>query len=494
MVQGDQIPRKTKKKSAELEISVFQINGTSVENLSQTEVESLLSTSFLNLTVQKLSGTSSQTQVLQCLLEEVNEKIRQENDICREAEFTREKIRNSGSLNELQLSQQESSSAYFSGKSSPLPDDQISSTPESFSEPVLQSTSSLTPLYEEPLNGKQTDSSGDLSTEEGNSPHLGSASRSLFKLRKPLRRSCPHTHSPRLQLSVQLTHKERPMPPVRSYSYVSAITSPTHEMSNTNSQEDGMHMMPSLGPVSTNDLTSNSLSDSSPHEAGEPTVVMRKKTEPYFRNSGLRPQSAPSSRHHQAVSGSSPVLSSFECYSASHRDPLALTSSKSSTVSHPASVAVLKSTPVPCYTAKSHSVLSCEGLPAESQQCVPVQCNSRQKQSRLKGDHHITARHSRQGSSHSAEGGSEHNVHHFSGYETAPKSKHKLQRISLPNSLSLVTSCNTTTSSFCSSSVSSYSTSSGRNTPVVIPSTPIVPANEGGPALAFDFREDPLNR
>ena len=112
-------------------MSVFQINGTSVENLSKTEVESLLSTSFLNLTVQKLSGTSSQTQVLQSLLEEINEKIRQENDICREAEFTREKIRNSGSLNELQLSQQESSSAYFSGKSSPLPDDQISSTPDS---------------------------------------------------------------------------------------------------------------------------------------------------------------------------------------------------------------------------------------------------------------------------------------------------------------------------------------------------------------------------
>lgn len=471
---------------------IVTINGTSVENLSKTEVESLLSTSFLNLTVQKLSGTSSQTQVLQSLLEEINEKIRQENDICREAEFTREKIRNSGSLNELQLSQQESSSAYFSGKSSPLPDDQISSTPDSFSEPVLHSTSSLTPLYEERLNGKQTDSSGDLSTEEGSSPHLGAAPRSHFKFRKPLERSRPLPHSPRFPMPVQLTHKEKPTPPVRSISYMSAITSPTHEMSNTSSQEDDMYMMPSLGPAT--------LSDSSHHEASEPTVVMRKKTESYFRNTGLRPQSAPSSRHHQAVSGSSPVLSSFECYSASHGDPLALTTSKSSTVGHPASVAVLKSTPVQCYTAKSHSLHSCEALPAESQQCVPVQCNSRRKQSRLKGDSHTTDRHSRQGSYHSAEGGSEHNGHHFCGYETASKLKHKLKRISLPNS-SYVTSSNATTSSFCSASVgSAYSTSSGRTTPIVIPSTPIVPANEGGPALAFDFSgpltstEDPLNR
>jgi len=58
------------------------------------------------------------------------------------------------------------------------------------------------------------------------------------------------------------------------------------------------------------------------------------------------------------------------------------------------------------------------------------------------------------------------------------------------------------TGSYCGSSVSStYSISSGHTTPVVVPSTPIVPATEeGGPVLAFDFsgpltsKEDPFNR
>lgn len=485
---------------------IVTINGTSVENLNQMEVESLLSTSFVSLTVQKLSGTSSRTQVLQSLLEEVNNKITQENDICREAELTRERITNSESSNELLLSQQESSSAYCSGKSSPLPDDQISSTPDSISEPVLQSLSSLTPLYEEPLNGKQTDSSGDLSTEEGSSPHLASSSagstsrgRSYFKVRKPVMRSSPLSQSPRHSMPVQLTHKERPMPPLRSCSYMSAITSPTQEVLNTSSQEDDMHVMSPLALVSTGHLLSDSPSVV---EKAENTVVMRKKTDPYFRNNVSRPRSAPSSRHYQAV-GSSPVLSSFGCYSARHGDPLALTPPKSSPYGPPATVAVMKSTTVPYYTAKSHSVQNCGELSAESQQCFPVQCNDKQKQAKLKGDHSGKGFHSRHGSSHSAEG-SEHNIKRSSTtmYDTAPKTRHKPHRISLPTSLSCVTSYpKTTTSSFCSGSVSSaYSISSGRTTPVVIPSTPIVPANDGEPALAFDFSgplastDDSLNR
>ena len=500
--------------SLELTLSnstIFQINGTSVENLSQSEVESLLSTSLVSLTVQKLSGSSSRTQVLQSLLEEVNDKINRENDICRKVELTKERITTSGSLNELQLSQQESSSAYFSGKSSPLPDDQISSTPESFSEPVLQSLSSLTPLYEENperLIGKQTDSSGDLSTEEGSASHLvtstGSASRSqtYVKLRKPVVRPSPVTQSSRFSMPVQLMHKERPMPPVRSGSYMSAITSPPQgEVVTASSQEDDLHMLPPT-PVCTVHFPSNSLPDSSVVNTSN-TVVIRKKNESYFRNHGSRPQSAPSARHYQVALGSSPASSSFGRYSASHGDPLALTPPKPSTSGNPATIAVLRSTIVPSYTAKSHSVQNCEGLPAVSQQCLPVHCDSKQKQARLKADSFGTGRHSRQGSSHSAEG-DERRVRHSSVYnfDAPTKTKHRPQRISLPNPLSRVMSYTSAgTSSYCSGSVSStYSISSGHATPVLIPSTPIVPANEGGPALAFDFSgpltstEDPLNR
>ena len=491
--------------------TIFQINGTSVENLSQSEVESLLSTSLVSLTVQKLSGSSSRTQVLQSLLEEVDDKINRENDICRKVELTKERITTSGSLNELQLSQQESSSAYFSGKSSPLPDDQISSTPESFSEPVLQSLSSLTPLYEENperLIGKQTDSSGDLSTEEGSASRLvtstGSASRSqtYVKLRKPVVRPSPVTQSPRFSMPVQLMYKERPMPPVRSGSYMSAITSPPQgEVVTASSQEDDLHILPPA-PVSTVHFPSNSLPDSSVVNTSS-TVVIRKKNESYFRNHGSRPQSAPSARHYQVALGSSPASSSFGRYSASHGDPLALTPPKPSTSGNPATIAVLRSTTVPYYTAKSHSVQNCGGLPAVSQQCLPVQCDSKQKQARLKADSFGTGGHSRQGSSHSAEG-DERRVRHSSvyNYDATTKTKHRPQRISLPNPLSRVMSYTSAgTSSYCSGSVSStYSISSGHATPVLIPSTPIVPANEGGPALAFDFSgpltstEDPLNR
>lgn len=489
---------------------IITINGTSVENLSQSEVERLLSTSLVSLTIQKMSATSSRMQVLQSLLEEVNDKINTENDICRKAQHTKERITNSGSLNELQLSQQESSSAYYSGKSSPLPDDQISSTPESISEPVLQSLSSLTPLYEENpemSRSKQTDSSGDLSTEEGSRSPLvrssagsNSRSRTFVKLRKPLVRSSPVTQSPHLSMPVQLTHKERPMPPMRSCSYMSAITSPPQgEVENVPSREDDVHMMPPP-PVSTVHHPSNSLPYSSVVNTSN-TVVIRKKTDSYFH--GSRPQSAPSTRHYQVALGSSPASSSFGRYSASHDDPFALTPPKLGTLGPPATVAVLKSTSVPYYTAKSHSVQNCGGLPAVSQQCLPVQCNNKQKQGRLKLDPFGTGRHSRQGSSHSAEGDDrKRQCSSMYVYDPPTNSKRKPQRISIPTSRSRVTSYPSAgTSSYCSSSVSStYSISSGHTTPVVIPSTPIVPATETAPALAFDFsgplafKEDSLNR
>lgn len=449
-----------------------------------------------------MSATSSRTQALQLLLDEVNETINRENDICREVEHTKERITNSGSLNELQLSQQESSSAYHSGKSSPLPDDQISSTPESISEPVLHSLSSLTPLYEENrLHEKQTDSS-DLSTEEGSTPHLvtttaGSSSRgrTFFKSRKSLMRPSPLTQSPHLSMLVQ---KERPTPPMRSCSYMSAITSPPQ--SDVSLQEGNMRAMQSA-PVSTVHFPSNSLPDSSVVNTSNTEVIPRKKTDSYFRN-GSRPQSAPSARNYQVPLGGSPASSSFGRYS-SHEDPLALTPPKSNMSGPPVTVAVLRSTSVPYYTAKSHSVHCYGGIAAISQQCLPVQCRSKQKRGTFQLESFAPGRHSRQGSSHSADG-DERKVRHLSLYSHDPPSntKNKVHRISLPAPRTRVMSYPSagTGSCYSSSMSSTHSISSGHTTPVMIPSTPIVPATEGGPALAFDFsgplasKEDPLNR
>ena len=438
--------------------------------------------------------------MLQSLLDEVNQKISRENDICREVEHTKERITNSGSLCELQLSQQESSSAYHSGKSSPLPDDQISSTPESISEPVLHSSSSLTPLYEEGrgrLREKQTDSS-DLSTEEGSASHLlatsgGSSSRgrTFVKLRKSLMRPSPLTQAMPVQ-------KERPTPPTRSCSYMSAITSPPQAEVNVGSQEDNMLTMQSA-PVSTVHYPSNAFHDS-PVVNTSNTVVIRKKTESYFRN-GSRPQSAPSARNYQVPLGGSPVPSSFGRYS-SHEDPLALTPQKSNMAGPPVTVAVMRSVNVPYYTAKSHSVQSYGGQPAVCQQCLPVQCCGKHKQDTVQSEL-PRGRHSRQGSSLSADG-DERKVRHLSLYNYDPPSNaKKTHRVSLPNPWSRVSSYPSAgTGSYCSGSVSStYSISSGHTTPVIVPSTPIVPATEeGGPALAFDFssplasKEDPFNR
>ena len=487
---------------------MFQINGKSVENLSQSEVERLLSMSLVSLTLQKLSSTSSRTQVLQSLLDEVNEKINRENDICREAEHTRERITNSGSLNEFQMSQQESSSAYYSGKSSPLPDDQISSTPESISEPAMHSLSSLTPLYEENrerLHEKQTDSS-DLSTEEGSAPHLvtttarsTSRPRTFVRFRKSLMSPSPLTQSPHLSMPLQ---KERPMPPMRSCSYMSAITSPPQADINVSSQEDNIHTLSSV-PASTVHYPSNSLPDAPVVNTSNTVVIPRKKKDSYFRN-GSRPQSAPSARNYQVSLGGSPAASSFGRYS-SHEDPLALTPPKSNIAGPPVTVAVLRSTSIPYYTAKSRSVHNYGGIPAISQQCLPVNCQSKQRRNTLQTQSAPRGRHSRQGSSHSADG-DERRARHLSLYnfDPPPNTKSKVHRISLPTSRSQVASysnAGTAGYSNCSSSVSStYSISSGHTTPVVIPSTPIVPGTEESPALAFDFsgplaskEEDPLN-
>ena len=474
-------------------------------------MESLLSTSFVSLSIQKLSRVSSRAQILQSLLEEVNEKMNRESDICREVEHARERILITESLNELQLSQQESSSAYHSGKSSPLLEDQISSTPESISEPVLHSSSSLAPLCED-VNEKshrtQRDFS-DPSTGEGSGTHLVTTTTdsSLSTSQEPmfinLRNS---THSSRFQQShfvmpVHSSHKERPLPPMRTCSYMSAITPPVQTAVTVDSQEANLRSS-EPAPLATVHFPSNSLPDSVAIDKANPIVVPRKKNE-VFRG-GSRPQSAPSSRHYQANVGSSPVNSSFEHYS-SHVDPLALTPPKPTPSGPPASVAVLRSSSVPYYTATSRSVSSYGTPPATTEHCLPVQCwHIKQK----KGVSYNIAgmrweRHRRQGSSHSTDGDDrKFKCLSQNSYELTGNTKHRPHRVNLSVPRSRVTSYPSAASTgYCSSSMSSTnSVSSGHTTPVVIPSTPIMSATEGGPTLAFDFssplvsQEDPQSR
>lgn len=181
----------------------------------------------------------------------------------------------------------------------------------------------------------------------------------------------------------------------------------------------------------------------------------------------------------------SPASSSFGRYS-SHEDPLALTPSKTNIPGPPVTVAVFRSTSIPTYTASSHSVQSFGGVHAVSQQCLPVNCQSKQRHSKQQTHAHSAprSRHSRQGSTHSTEG-EERKTRHLSLYDFDPSTNAEgVYRISLPTSKSQRTAGYSNGSGSVSST---YSISSGHTTPVVIPSTPIVPGTEESPALAFDF-------
>lgn len=253
-----------------------------------------------------------------------------------------------------------------------------------------------------------------------------------------------------------------------------------------NSQKNNIHIISPLTLISTNHLLSNSPSII---KKTKNTIIIRKKTNPYFRNNISRPRSTPSSKHYQTIKNN-PILSNFEYYSTKHKNPLTLTPPKSNPYNPPTTITIIKSTTIPYYTTKNHSIQNYKKLSTKNQQYFPIQYNDKQKQTKLKKNHSKKNFHNKHNSSHNAKN-NKHNIKRLSTtiYNTTPKTKHKPHRINLPTSLSYITSYpKTTTSNFYNKSINStYSISSNRTTPIVIPSTPIIPTNNNKPTLTFNF-------
>ena len=469
-----------------------------MENLSLRETKDLLCTSMVSLAVQKFVQPLSRTEMLQFLLDEVNDKIERESDLCQKTEIVRERLITRVPFNEVQLGLQDSSSVYHSGKSSPTPEDQISSTPESISDAALHSTPSMTPVYEdekERSHGTHTDSS-DVSLGADSEVHLVSLPESSQIVSQKKQRqsmesstsSSATAHSPRLASIFDSVLKAKPSPPMRSCSYMSAVMAPSSvavpdmQLSSPEHQEGQIQSPTSVGSMH---FPSNSLPDTSALEDQYTNIVPQKRGNLYVKNT--RPQSAPSARQYQVSLG-------YERYS-SHVDPLALTPPKPHPSGPPASVAVLKSRNIPSYTATSHSMLS-QDL-SVSQHCMPVQCWETGQKTRKSKSYGVlrrdssdgpemSGRHSRQGSTQSAdtqESRKRHSSHH--SYELTGGSNSSSHRISLQPRARLTSYPSCGSRSCCDSSTSSMnSLSSGQLTPVIPPSTPIVP---GEPPLAFDF-------
>ena len=433
-----------------LQLFFLQINGKSVENLSQMEAENLLSTGMVTLAIVKPSRVMSGTQVLRSVLEEVSEKIAKDIDMCQKMD---RQIKTNPDITNFPSQKR---TVLYNPKRRAVLDGNMSSSPESSSEHVLNI--SLTPLYEEKSQGTQTDSS-DVSI--GRSSELLGSFHSSSQFITPVStvsrssdRSQQHTqsHSEHFSSMYSGQQKERPPPPMRTCSYMSAVTSSTN--TSKSFQDPRSEYQDKSVPLETLHFPSNSLPDSSVVET-ESKVLSRSKAQRTSHQ--LRPQSAPSSRHKQKLPYQGHYSTNFETslYESSKHQPL----------TPPASMAVLKSPIVPYYTAKSVN-LPTSGVAAESQQCTAVQCwNSRHMSLSHSGlstssDHYSSARQfSRQGSASSVGSShrsrSSHSRYHMT--QRASKVSRKLKRISLPVS-----------SSNCQSS-SLSSLSSGQMTPRIEP-------------------------
>lgn len=417
--------------------------------MSQIEAEKLLSTSMVTLAILKQSKTASSTHVLQSVLEEVSAKIARDIDSCQKMEH---RLKANPDINGC-LSQKRTR-LYNSKRRPPTHDGHMSSSTESSSEHALNM--SLTPLYEEKSQGTPPDSSDNSighSSELLDSFHLSSQFQTtLSGINQMMDRSQQLNQSNSLHFSSSHLgqHKGRPPPPMRTCSYLSAVTCSTNttksfQDTESDSQKDSV-------AIETVHYPSSSLPDSSVVE--ESKIVSRSKVQRSSRQS--RPQSAPSSRHKKDAASKSPYQGRY----STNLDTNLYTSSQLQPSSPPASMAVLKSRHVPYYTAKSVT-LPTNSFLAESQQCTAVQCwNSKHMSQSHSGlssssDHYSSiTRQSRQGSTSSV--GSSHRSHgSHSGYRMMPKvSKvsRKGKRLSLP------------VSSNCQSS-SMSSLSSGQTTP-----------------------------
>lgn len=414
------------------------------------EAEKLLSTSMVSLAIVKQSKSLSSTHVLQSVLEEVSEKIARDIDLCQKME---RKLKAYPDVNSC-LSQKRA--ALYNSKRRSAHDGHMSSSTESSSEHALNM--SLTPLYEEKSQGTQTDSS-DVS--------IGRSSEVLdtFHLSSPCQTPVSssdnqpsdisqhfQSHFPHFSSSYLGQPKERPPPPMRTYSYLSAVICNTNTKKNFQDTED--ESQEDSEAIETVHFPSNSLPDSSV-VTDIPKPLSRSKAQRSSQPS--RPQSAPSSRFKKETrklphQGRYSTNLESSLHSSSHLQPS----------SPPASMAVLKSGHVPSYTAKSVT-LPTNRILAESQQCTAVQCwNSKHMSQSHSGlssssEHYGSiTRYSRLGSTSSV--GSSHHSHslHSGLIPKVCKGSRKSKRLSLP------------VSNNCQSS-SMSSLSSGQTTPRVEP-------------------------
>ncbi|XP_032232353.1 disks large homolog 5 isoform X2 [Nematostella vectensis] len=584
---------------------IVEVNGQSVENLSQLETEKLLCTSTVSLAVLK-PKSAHLTQAMQSLLEEVNEKMSCESDLFHHLQTNRKRILMNDSYSEMGGFSRHAHG--YSGRSSPTEEGVL--IPDCVSEPVLNSSPSLTPLYEERCQETPTDSStasvssenvrhsscsrsvtpnqsSPLSELAHTSPaHLATASQITHPLPHrtisipypspphttssqssqathtppPRAVDLPHPSSPHSSSalysspsrtsnlpyttytntaissqpsppysstsphpshfstrvstngsspSCQYTYadrstQEKPLPPTRTSSYITAVTSAAHppgphpsrlhpfgshplEQEETIALEHLSGQGPSEGEVSGHG-PSSSLPD--PDFLDEPhTAAFYARMSTYQKpRGGARPQSAPATRHQ------------YLPYT-SHTDPLALAPPKLYPTGPPVSVAVLKSRSVPFYTATSYVIPRYNTHPVETQHCMPVRCHrestgsgSSTPRAALSRSHAMSdtrmSYHYRQGSSHSADEREFRRRHASqqsfdSSTHSHPLSR-KHHRVSLPPPGQFSSQPAFPAGSH-GSVESGGSPSSGQATPLRAPSTPIVAPVIEGEILAFDF-------
>lgn len=251
----------------------------SVENLSQEETEKLLSTSTVSLAVQKPKSTT-QTNALQALLQEVNSKINNDGDVYQQAYSHRKKLLTMDTSNEVY--EQQRQKGLYSGWSSPSVEEPTSS-PDSVTEALLNSSPSLQPFYDdrrEKTTGTQTDSS-EASIDGEILTSLTDNQSSLVnqELSRPIEHNSPQS---------QYSSQEKPLPPPRSCSFMTALMSTAMEPQNVTSQ---YYFTEGRQPLTTKGVYS-SIVDEYP---GESHVYTNQPVR------GMRPQSAPTARQQVCI-------------------------------------------------------------------------------------------------------------------------------------------------------------------------------------------------
>jgi hypothetical protein len=185
---------------------------------------------------------------------------------------------------------------FYSGRSSPSTEEPASS-PDSVSEPVLNSSPSLTPFYDggkEKSQGTQTDSS-EASIDASSETHLAAHD--------------PHSSPPQVSPETSRSfitepnnhsfQRQKPLPPTRTCSYMTALMSSTTAPVSINSHESKHYF--TEGALPSPSTITSSAGHYPPTSMTDEYQIDQTRTNPTQRSRGTRPQSAPSSRHQVCV-------------------------------------------------------------------------------------------------------------------------------------------------------------------------------------------------